>query len=90
MADDTERFWYQPNSPQPAARPRKPGELLFDFVRESDRQHFRFGLRFHGVSPGYELQILKSGELMFAPGGFSTRAKSGIPQLGDRGPLRIH
>jgi hypothetical protein len=71
---DAERPWYVHDAPKPAPRQPKPGELLFEFVREQDHRHFRCELRFHGESAGWEAQYLADGELLLCHGGFSTRA----------------
>jgi hypothetical protein len=61
-------------SPPPAPpRQPKPGELLFEFVREHDRKHFRCELRFNGESDDWEAQYREGGELLFSHGLFSTR-----------------
>jgi hypothetical protein len=72
MADDNP--FYSPTlKPQPA-RVARPGELLFEFVRASDRAPMSCGLRFHGESYGWEAQFFERGELWFSRGGFVTRA----------------
>ena len=70
LADDP---FYSPNY-KPSPRAPKPGELLFEFVREQDHKHFRCELRFHGESYGWEAQFLEGGQLVLAHGGFATRA----------------
>jgi len=53
----------------------KPGELLFEFRRGSDRKLIRCELRFHGESAGWEAQFFEDGGFgIYAHGGFSTRA----------------
>jgi hypothetical protein len=54
MADDPD--WFRPFRPLAQPRQAKPGDLLFEFVRESDRKHFRFEIRSHGESYGWEIQ----------------------------------
>jgi hypothetical protein len=57
------------------ARPRvaKPGELLFECVRASDRAPMSCELRFHGESFGWETQFFERGELFASRGAFVTR-----------------
>jgi hypothetical protein len=43
----------------------KPGELLFEFVRASDRAPMSCELRFHGESFGWECQCLYDGDLVY-------------------------
>jgi hypothetical protein len=66
--------FYAPNRAA-ALRPRepKPGELLWEFVRDSDHRHFRCELRFHGESYGWEAQFFESGEVYATHGAFVTR-----------------
>src|SRR5882724_3034370 len=47
MADED---WYKPHRPPASARHPQPGELLFEFVRGSDRTPMSCELRFHGQS----------------------------------------
>ena len=49
------------------------GELLFEFVRASDRAPMSCERRFHGESYGWEAQFLERGELLFSRGGFVLR-----------------
>ena len=58
----------------PPGRTRKAGEILFEFVRASDRAPMSCELRFHGESYGWEAQFLESGELLYSRGAFMTRA----------------
>jgi hypothetical protein len=51
----------------------QPGEVLFEFVRESDRSHFRCELRYHGDVWGVEAQFWMNGELLIGRR-FDTRA----------------
>jgi len=66
--------WYKPHRTPTPPRQQTPGELLFEFVRERDHKHFRCELRFHGESYGWEAQFLVGIELLYAHGGFITRA----------------
>ena len=61
-----------PNLPPPSVR--RPGELLFEFIRASDHAPMSCELRFHGASYGWEAQILERGELLVSHGGFPLRA----------------
>ena len=70
MADDD---WYKPRRPPAPARQPKPGELLFEFVRESDYAPMSCELRFHGESYGWEVQFIERGELFASRGGFALR-----------------
>jgi hypothetical protein len=65
--------WFQPGYRFPE-RQAKPGELLFEFVRASDRAPMSCELRFHGESYGWEAQFLERGELFFGSGAFVTKA----------------
>ncbi len=50
----------------PPRRVPQPGELLFEFVRESDRARFRCELRTSDQPGGLEVQFLIAGELFIA------------------------
>jgi hypothetical protein len=50
----------------PPPRPVKPGEVLFVFVRASDRAPMTCELRFHGESYGWDAQFLERGELCYS------------------------
>jgi hypothetical protein len=52
------------NSPRSPARQPKPGELLFAFVRASDRAPMSCELRFHGESYGWDAQFYERGEIL--------------------------
>src|SRR5258705_13904299 len=73
--DDDKRalLW---NAPPPPARVARPGELLFEFIRASDRAPMACELRFNGESYGWEAQFLERAELLCAHGGFVTRAQA--------------
>jgi hypothetical protein len=71
MADGPK--WFQPDYRFPERKPA-PGELLFEFVRASDRASMSCELRFHGESFGWEAQLLARGELHVSRGAFPTRA----------------
>jgi hypothetical protein len=73
VEDDSKPF-YVPNAPAAPPRRSKPGELLFEFVRASDRTPISCELRFNGESYGWEAQFLERGELWYAHGAFVTRA----------------
>jgi hypothetical protein len=64
------------NSPCPPPRVPRPGELLFEFVRASDRAPMSSELRFHVESYGWEAQIFERGELFYSRGGFALRAQA--------------
>src|SRR3981081_3954961 len=72
MADDLP--FYSPNRPPAPPRQPKPGELMFEFVRVSDRKTFRCELRFHGESYGWEAQWFDDGGRFASHGAFVTRA----------------
>lgn len=59
--------------PTPSRQPR-PGELLFEFVRASDRSPMRCELRFHGESFGWEVQFFDRRGFLCGRGSFVTRA----------------
>jgi hypothetical protein len=64
-----------PNYKSPApAQERLTGELLFEFVRASDRAPMSCELRFHGESYGWEAPFFERGELFASHGGFVTKA----------------
>jgi hypothetical protein len=67
---DDQAWWNQ----TPPVRQPKRGELLFEFVRASDRVPMSCELRFHRGSYGWEAQILERRELFTAHGAFATRA----------------
>jgi hypothetical protein len=69
--DPKDMLW---NTPRPPARLPRPGEPLFTFVRVSDQAPMSCELRFQGESYGWEAQFLERGELLYAHGGFVTRA----------------
>ncbi len=69
MADEP---FYKPGH-LPSRRVPRPGELLFEFVRESDHAQFRCELRYHGDFWGVEAQFLMNGDLLIAQR-FETKA----------------
>jgi hypothetical protein len=73
MSTDPNLLWTA--KPPPASKPRR-GELLFEFVRTSDRAPMTCELRFHGESYGWEAQFFLRGELTFSHGAFVTRARA--------------
>ena len=66
MADE------QPDAPGRKSQKRQPGELLFEFVRESDQTHFRCELRAY-EGWGVEAVFWMNGQLLVARR-FDTRA----------------
>ena len=50
------------NAPPPASRQPKPGEVLFEFCRDSDHSRWRFELRDHGKEYGVEAQCFQNDE----------------------------
>jgi hypothetical protein len=70
----TDEPFYNPNAKPPPPRVPRPGELLFEFVRASDRAPMSCELRFHGESYGWEAQFFERGDLLCSRGGFVTRA----------------
>jgi hypothetical protein len=75
IAMNDEPFYSPNHKPAPQAK-RKPGELLFEFVRASDRAPMTCELRFNGESYGWEALFLERGELFASHGGFGTRARA--------------
>jgi hypothetical protein len=71
MSDPDALLW---TAKPPAPRQPKPGELLFEFVRASDRAPMSCELRFHGESYGWEAQFFEGGDFAFSHGGFPLRA----------------
>src|SRR5262245_32511839 len=62
------------NAPPPPRQP-KPGELLFEVQRASDKRFVRVELRFHGESYGWEVQFIEDDCWHFCGrGAFPTRA----------------
>ncbi len=59
----TDGPFYSPNHRRQAPRQPQPGEVLFEFVRQTDRAHFRCELRTHG-GWGIEAQFWMNGELL--------------------------
>jgi hypothetical protein len=80
MSDDDP--FYSPTLKPSPPRVARPGELLFEFVRASDRAPMSCELRFHGESYGWEARFFERGELFHSRGGFVTRT------LAVRGPRR--
>jgi hypothetical protein len=72
MTDEQEPFYARGRKPPPPRQPQ-PGEILFEFVRESDHEHFRCELRTHGGEWGVEAQFFVRGDLFIARR-FDTRA----------------
>jgi hypothetical protein len=70
MTDDP---FYRPGQNLPPQRQPQPGEVLFEFVRESDHEHFRCELGTHGGEWGVEAQFFVRGDLFIARR-FDTRA----------------
>ena len=70
MADEP---FYSPTYMPTPARIEKPGELLFEFIRASDRAPMSCELRFHGESYGWEAQFIERGKLVYSRGGFVMR-----------------
>ena len=62
------------NSRRSPPRQPRPGELLFEFIRNSDRAPMACELRFHGESYGREAQFLERSEPLYGRGGFVRRA----------------
>jgi hypothetical protein len=83
MADEP---FYSP-AYKPPPRIAKAGELLFEFVRASDRAPMSCELRFHGESYGWEAQFLVRGELLMSRGAFVTRAAAVLWAETERGAL---
>jgi hypothetical protein len=71
MSDDD--AFYAPNAKLPPPRAARPGDVLFEFVRASDRAPMTCELRFNGESYGWEAQFLERGELFVSHGGFVLR-----------------
>jgi hypothetical protein len=71
MVDDERALLW--NASSPPARVARPGELIFEFVRASDRAPMSCELRFHGESYGWEAQFFERGELFCSHGLFVTR-----------------
>ena len=70
VSDDP--FYKPSRTPNPRRQPN-PGELLFEFVRASDRAPMSCELHFHGESYGWEVQFLERGELRYSHGPFVLR-----------------
>jgi hypothetical protein len=62
---DDKTTWYSPGVNLPPRTKPRPGELLFEFVRDSDHAHVRCELRYRGQW-GVEAQFIKNGELLVA------------------------
>jgi hypothetical protein len=61
MSDDP--FYAPSQKPAPPRMPQ-PGEVLFEFVRESDRAHYRCELHESTRSYGFDLRVLRNGDLI--------------------------
>jgi hypothetical protein len=66
--------FYAPNRKPAPAPQRKPGEVLIEFVRASDRAPKSCELKFHGESYSWEALSLERGDLFASHGGFVMRA----------------
>jgi hypothetical protein len=64
------------NAHRPPARQPRVGELLYEFVRASDRAPMSCELRFHGQSYGWEVQFFERGEIFASRGAFPTREQA--------------
>jgi hypothetical protein len=64
--------FYTPGLQLPPRQPKR-GELLFEFVRASNRALISCELRFHGESYGWEVVFLERGELFYSHGAFITK-----------------
>jgi len=73
MADDDP--FYNPTLKPLPARVARPGELLFEFVRASDRASVTCELRFNGESYGWEAQFSNAGSCSIVMAG-SLRGRS--------------
>jgi len=73
-SDEDDRLFSAGSMPPARLSPGQAGELLFEFVRASDRAPIRGELRFNGESYGWEAQFLERGELLYARGAFVTKA----------------
>src|SRR5262249_16276177 len=76
--------WSQPGYRPPAAKPT-PGELMFEFVRLSDKAPMTAELRFYGqrFEYGWEVQLLARGEPFMSHGAFMTKAAGNPLVRGD-------
>jgi hypothetical protein len=71
MADAADALLWTARPPVP--RQPQHGELLFEFLRPSDRAAVRCELRFHGESYGWEVRFYEGTDEFFARGGFPLR-----------------
>ena len=71
MSDDP---FYTPGLKPAAPRTPRVGELLFEFVRASDRAPMSCELFFHGESYGWEARFMIRGQLFASHGAFPMRA----------------
>jgi hypothetical protein len=82
MSDEEDRhhalLW---NAPPPPARVARPGELIFEFIRASDRAPMSCELRFNGESYGWEAQFLVRDELFTSRGPVVTRAFGSVGRI---------
>lgn len=69
----TDEPFYSPTYKPAPARVAKRGELLFEFLRGSDRAPLSCELRFHGESYGWEALFFRRGELALSRGAFVTK-----------------
>ena len=65
----------------------RPPELLFEFVRASDRAPMAMWLKFRGESYGWEAQLFERGELFMSHGAFMTKAAAIAWATAERGRL---
>ena len=60
MADEFDAPGHEPTKP----REPQPGQIMFEFVRESDGAHYRCELHEFTRSYGFDLRVLKNGDLI--------------------------
>ncbi len=72
LSEMSDEPFYAPGRKPPPPRQPQPGEILFEFVRESDHAHFRCELRTY-EGWGVEAQFWMNGELLIGRR-FDTRA----------------
>jgi hypothetical protein len=81
--------FYRPSQKPAPARVAKPGELLFEFIRASDRAPMPCELRFHGESFGWEAQFFERGDLRYSYGAFVTKAAAIRWAEEERGAMEV-
>jgi hypothetical protein len=83
MSDDSLLWTHKPPVPHQARK----GEVLFEFVRASDRAPMSCELRFHGESYGWEVLFFERGDNFYGDGAWVTKAAAIAWAEGERAAM---